>query len=126
MNTDELRKKLFAEMQDMSKEQLIQELQDAGYVLREEVDGGGLVNSDGTPFVRPTQHKVAMYSADIQPSLVFVGEQVTQQATTFEMGYAGDPNNKTYSAVICAPWIKNEDVKKQWTSIPSSSQRTAS
>lgn len=47
---DELRKRLFAEMETMSREDMIRELEEAGFVIRYDLDGGGILNSDGTPF----------------------------------------------------------------------------
>ncbi len=123
MNAKELRAKLFAELETISKEDMIRELEEAGFIIRYDLEGSGVLDPDENPIIHDSDiGKKVVYSTNgdyrypvyshFQNLSLAMGRQIY-----------GNPNNTKYS--ISSQWIESEDLK-QWTSSPNSNLRKAS
>jgi hypothetical protein len=50
MDIDALRNKLFEELQNKTKKEIIKELEEAGFIIRYDLDKPMILNSDGSIF----------------------------------------------------------------------------
>lgn len=117
MNNEELRSKLFSEMENMSKEDMIKELEEAGYIIRYDLKGSGVISVDDTSSQPSSTIGFDTYTAKY-PNVC--NDFVAMSGASFvsiNSNYSVymNPNNQTYSSQYTLQWVKETKGVMPWT-----------